>query len=257
MVRERVTGNWLELFTPSGSRIKVLGSPHPRSTRLRLTVAAQGARVSYPYGTHPARVTAFLRENADWLEREIGRLQLARKSRPQLVVGRDTRMPLRGEDVALRWDESPYPRVRREEDAVILSLPRLTPRFLPVARGLLAGFLEERMRRDAARWMTRFVPQLGLAPTGLRVRPMQSQWGSLDTRDRINLDLSLALAPPAALRYVLAHEMAHLKVRDHSPRFWRQVGELDPGWDTQRAWLRDEGAALKMEIERLVADIAD
>ena len=257
MVRERVTGNWLELSTARGNRIKVLGRPHPRSTRLRLTVTAIGARVSYPYGTHPARVSAFLRENAEWLERELERHCLGRKARPALAVGRDTHMPLRGEEVPLRWAEAPFPRVQRDGDAVVLAVPRLTPRFLPVARGLLAGFLEERMRRDVARWMARMVPPLGLAPTGLRIRPMQSQWGSLDTRDRINLDLSLALAPPAALRYVLAHELAHLKVRDHSQRFWRQVGELDPDWDTQRAWLRDEGAVLKLEIQRLVDDIAD
>jgi predicted metal-dependent hydrolase len=255
MVRERVTGNWLELSTASGTRIKVLGNPHPRSKRLRLTVTPGGARVSYPHGTHPARVSAFLRENADWLEREMGRQ--AHKTLPALCVGRDTDMPLRGQRVPLTWVEAPYPRVQREGEAVILALPRLTPRFLPVARGLLAGFLEERMRRDVARWMARMVPQLGLAPTGLRIRPMRSQWGSLDTRDRINLDLSLALAPAPALRYVLAHELAHLKVRNHSPRFWRQVAEIDPAWESQRIWLRDEGLALKLEIERLVADIAD
>jgi predicted metal-dependent hydrolase len=257
MPRERMIGNWLELSTASGVRIQVLGNPHPRSKRLRLTVTARGARVSYPQGTHPARISAFLRENADWLEHQIGRQRETAKPLPQLGVGRDTRMTLRGEDVPLRWAEGPWPRVRRDGEAVVVVLPQLKPRFLPVARGQLAGFLEDRLRHDVARWMPRYVPRLGRAPTGLRVRPMQSQWGSLDSRDRINLDLSLALAPPAALRYVLVHELCHLRHRDHSPRFWRQVDELEPGWEIQRAWLRDHGIALKLEIERLVDDIAD
>ncbi len=257
MAHERSSGSWLEFSTPRGARIRILGGAHPRSTRLRLTVSAGGARISYPHGTHPARVSAFLRENADWLERELERLRLSRRGRPAIAVGRETVMLLRGEEVPLTWTQAPYPRVLRDNDAVVLALPRLTPRFLPVARGLLAGYLEERMRRDVARGLAQMVPQLGLAPTGLRIRPMQSQWGSLDTRDRINLDLSLALAPAAALRYVLAHEMAHLKVRDHSARFWKRVGELDPAWESQRTWLREEGAVLKMELERLVADIAD
>ncbi|GAB3022554.1 MULTISPECIES: SprT family zinc-dependent metalloprotease [Oleiagrimonas] len=258
MVRERVTDNWLELSTASGARIKVLGNAHPRSKRLRLTITPGGARVSYPQGTHPARVSAFLRQHADWLERELGEQRQRLKPLSRLNVGRETEMPLRGRQVPLRWSEGPYPRIQRDaDDAVVLVLPRLQPRFLPVARGLLAAFLEDRIRRDVGRWMPRYVPQLGHAPTALRVRPMQSQWGSLDTRDRINLDLSLALAPAAALRYVLVHELCHLKVRDHSPRFWRQVGELDPGWEAQRAWLRDHGAELKLQIERLVDDIAD
>ena len=101
------------------------------------------------------------------------------------------------------------------------------------------------------------MPQLGLAPTALRIRPMKSLWGSLDTRDRINLDLALALAPPAALRYVLAHELCHLKVRSHAPRFWAQVENLFPDWREQRDWLRVNGATLKAELDRLVGDVAD
>jgi predicted metal-dependent hydrolase len=86
---------------------------------------------------------------------------------------------------------------------------------------------------------------------------MKSLWGSLDTRDRINLDLALALAPPAALRYVLAHELCHLKVRNHSPRFWAHVESIFPDWREQRDWLRQNGATLKAELDRLIADVAD
>src|SRR5574337_1828268 len=69
--------------------------------------------------------------------------------------------------------------------------------------------------------------------------------------------LALALAPPAALRYVLAHELCHLKVRNHSPRFWAQVEHLFPDWHEQRDWLRQHGAILKAELDRLIADVAD
>jgi predicted metal-dependent hydrolase len=113
------------------------------------------------------------------------------------------------------------------------------------------------MRRDVSRWLATYVPLLGLAPTALKIRPMKSLWGSLDTRDRINLDLALALAPSAALRYVLVHELCHLKVRNHSARFWAQVASLYPDWQEQRDWLRVNGGMLKAELDRLVADVAD
>lgn len=47
--------------------------------------------------------------------------------------------------------------------------------------------------------------------------------------------------------------MCHLKVRSHSPRFWARVGELLPGYQAQRDWLREHGAILKAEMERLAA----
>jgi predicted metal-dependent hydrolase len=52
---------------------------------------------------------------------------------------------------------------------------------------------------------------------------------------------------------VLVHEMCHLKVRSHSPRFWIRVASLMPGYQEQRDWLREHGAILKAEMDRLIA----
>ena len=97
----------------------------------------------------------------------------------------------------------------------------------------------------------------GAAPTALRVRSLKSLWGSLDSRDRVTLDLALALAPPAALKYVLVHELCHLKIRNHSPRFWALVSSHIPDWEDQRDWLRSNGQALKAELARLVQGSLD
>lgn len=254
---QHLEGDWLELATVGGSLIRVLKSAHPRARRLRLTITPQGARVTYPVGTHPAQVNAFLRTHADWLEQKLDELNLIVEPLPPLRVGYPCSFPLRGETMALDWAEGAYPRIEAHADGITLVTPRPHTRALPIARGLLASHLESLIRRDVSRWLAAYVPLLGLAPTSLRIRPMKSLWGSLDTRDRINLDLSLALAPPAALRYVLVHELCHLKVRNHSARFWNQVENLLPGWREQRDWLRQHGAMLKAELDRLVADVAD
>lgn len=254
---QHLEGDWLELATASGNSIRVLKSMHPRARRLRLTVTPKGARVTYPHGTHPAQVSAFLRSHAEWLEKKLDELNLICKPLPPLRLGIDTEFPLRGEPTSLTWAEGAYPKVEPFDGGLTLVLPRPHTRALPVARGLLASFFENQMRRDVARWMATYVPQLGLAPTALKIRSMKSLWGSLDTRDRINLDLALALAPPAALRYVLAHELCHLRVRSHSPRFWAQVESIYPEWREQRDWLRQNGSILKAELDRLVADVAD
>lgn len=257
MTRSNAQQDWLELATDSGATLKVLKSAHPRARRLRLTVTPKGARLSYPRGTHPAQVTAFLRQHAGWLEQKLGELRIDHRALPPLRVGRPLPIPLRGETVRIDWEQGCYPRAERRADRLILTLPHLLPRSLPVARGLLASYMESQIRRDISRWMPHYIPQLDAAPTALRIRPLKSLWGSLDTRDRINLDLALGLAPPAALRYVLVHELCHLRVRNHSPRFWQLVGELYPDYRVQRDWLRLNGTQLKLEVERLIADVAD
>jgi predicted metal-dependent hydrolase len=52
------------------------------------------------------------------------------------------------------------------------------------------------------------------------------------------------MAPPAVLRYVVAHELAHLREPNHSARFWRLVESLYGDYAEPRRWLREEAGCL-------------
>jgi predicted metal-dependent hydrolase len=245
--------NYLELSTPTGDTIKVFRQAHPRARRLRLTVTSGGARVSYPEGTHPAQVFAFLRKHANWLERKLDELQLDQAGPPALRAGVPTLIPLRGETTRLAWRDGAYPQVEVDGERLVLSIPKPhNQRALGAARSLLHSYLQAQIRRDVSRILSRHIDELGRAPSGVRIKPLKSLWGSLDSRDRITLDLALALAPPDALKYVVVHELSHLRVRDHSPRFWNLVASLYPEWRDQRDWLKTRGHALKAELARLI-----
>jgi len=56
------------------------------------------------------------------------------------------------------------------------------------------------------------------------------------------------LAPPEIFEYVVVHELCHLRHRNHSPDFWRLVGEHLPDYHHQRVWLRENGASLMMGL---------
>ena len=44
----------------------------------------------------------------------------------------------------------------------------------------------------------------------------------------------------AVIDYVVAHELSHLRVMDHSPRFWETVRTVVPDYPELRAQLKDE-----------------
>ena len=242
--------DWFEVPTDAGV-LRLRRTLHPRARRLRLNVDAGGARLTWPPGTPVAQAQRFVRQNADWLRRKLAELQLPAASQ-RLRVGQPDHLPLRGQSLHLRWRDGRYPALLADDEALHLQLPAHSARPLVLAQRLLRGFLEAELRRDCARALTQLVPRLGLAPSALKVRPLKTLWGSLDTRDCITLDLALALAPPAAARYVLAHELAHLRVRNHSARFWSQVAQLDADYAEQLEWLRRHGAHLKSELLRLL-----
>jgi hypothetical protein len=76
------------------------------------------------------------------------------------------------------------------------------------------------------------------------VRDTVSLWGSCAVNGDLSFCWRLVLAPVHVLDYVVAHEVAHLIVRGHGPRFWHTVERLTPDADAARAWLRRFGTSL-------------
>lgn len=82
-------------------------------------------------------------------------------------------------------------------------------------------------------------------PTKITVRDTSSRWGSCSTSGTISLSWRLAFAPPEIMRYVIIHELAHIKHMDHSPAFWAQVSKLyGEGVGRAKLWLSKNGADL-------------
>ena len=64
------------------------------------------------------------------------------------------------------------------------------------------------------------------------------------SRGTLSFNWRLVLAPPGVLDYVVVHELCHLRVPNHSRRFWALVERHRPHWQQQRKWLRDYGPEL-------------
>jgi predicted metal-dependent hydrolase len=70
------------------------------------------------------------------------------------------------------------------------------------------------------------------------------RWGSCSYKGNLNFAWRLVLAPIESVDYVIAHELAHLEVKNHSKRFWDRVETIYPGYEQYRKWLREHGRFL-------------
>lgn len=74
-------------------------------------------------------------------------------------------------------------------------------------------------------------------PIQIRVRRMARRWGSCTPAGTITLNPRLVQAPSVSIQYVVAHELCHLLIHDHSPRFFRQLERWIPDWEKRRSRL--------------------
>ena len=80
----------------------------------------------------------------------------------------------------------------------------------------------------------------GLYCNSWQTKYMTTRWGTCNTNTRkIWLNLQLAKKPIECLEYVILHELAHLKVRNHSKDFVAIMDQYMPYWRETRRLLND------------------
>ncbi len=67
-----------------------------------------------------------------------------------------------------------------------------------------------------------------LFPKNIKYRNNKSRWGSCSYDDTINLNLNLLKFPANVIEYVVIHELAHIKHKNHSKKFWNLVEKYCP-----------------------------
>ena len=84
----------------------------------------------------------------------------------------------------------------------------------------------------------------GVSYERLVIRCQKTRWASCSRSGTMSFNWRLLLAPEPVLDYVVWHEVCHLSVMDHSPRFWALVRSGCPDYRSHVAWLRRYGGTL-------------
>jgi hypothetical protein len=154
-----------------------------------------------------------------------------------------TVVPYLGEDHSL--DVIPTHKAKRTTVARQACLLRIRLRSdVPVseAETEVRSALEKWYRQQARTYITDRVAALagshGLIYGRVTIRGQKTRWGSCSSKGNLNFNWRLMMVPPAAIDYVIIHEMCHLRELNHSKRFWSMVATYCPDYEYWRQWLK-------------------
>ena len=205
-----------------------------QARRFSLRVSRLDGRVtlSLPARAREAEAMAFLAAQEDWLRRTLSRMEGGQATR----VAPGVALPVEGR--LLRLEPAGGRAIRVEDDRL------LVPGDPAQAGARVAAWLKVLARDRLALASARHAGQVGRSFARLSLRDTRSRWGSCSHEGTLMYSWRLVMAPPEVLDYVAAHEVAHLVEMNHSDAYWAVVERICPGWQRQRAWLRDRGGEL-------------
>lgn len=212
-------------------------------------VSTQGLSIRAPRAVTLAQLEAAIHEKARWIAQK---LQEQRERADQALEQRiawenGAVLPFLGGELRLQL----HPAAPRGGSLLAVG-DGAWALHLPVAQGASAA----QVRAAVAAWWLRharnlfterlrhYAPQLGVQWHSLRLSNARTRWGSAKSDGSIMLNWRLLHCRLPVLDYVVVHELSHLRVMDHSPRFWAVVAEASPDYAALRAELREHASPL-------------
>ena len=205
-------------------------SPRRRSIGIMVTTEGKVV-VTLPRGATQESLARALEKHRAWIEAKVAERQAAWghiKAGEAYFLGEAFRLTvLRGATGAVTLN-GPEIRVPLPEGADLWSR-------------LVAWYAERALTRLQAR-VAHFAASMGLSPGPVELKGWKRRWGECHPDGKLRFNWRLILCPPMVIDYVVVHELAHLKVAGHNPRFWGQVAKVLPDYAARRRWLNREGA---------------
>lgn len=230
-------------------QIELLGRPvcytlrRSRRRTIGLAIDHRGLRVGAPHAASQAAIEALLQQHGAWVIAKLDDWNQRPQAAPVSFV-EGAQWPWLGGLLTLHLAAAAGRRGQaiwsppNAEDAHALTL------CLPAGADVRAYCLRA-LRRRAEEFLGERL-RLGVARAGVPLPPFAlssagSRWGSCSSKGDIRLSWRLMFCPLPIIDYVVAHELAHLKEMNHSPRFWSEVERLCPEWRRWRNELREFG----------------
>jgi predicted metal-dependent hydrolase len=102
------------------------------------------------------------------------------------------------------------------------------------------AWLMRQAKRLFTERLNHFAPTLNVQWRKLSLSSAGTRWGSASADGSIRLNWRLIHYKPTVIDYVVVHELSHLRVMDHSPRFWDTVRAVVPDYAALRSQLKDD-----------------
>lgn len=205
-----------------------------RRLRLRYDERCGLLRLTCPPRMSRRHALAWAAEQKAWVDSQIE----AAGDKEPLVAG--AVIPLAGQDIRLVWaPDAPRTPAIQDGELVCGGPEEAFPRRVE-------AFLKKRALDILSSETADYARRAGAIPRAVSIGDAGTRWGSCSSAGRIRFNWRLILAPAAARRFVVAHEVAHLVHLNHGVEFKRLEAALFEGdVSAARALLRRHGPRLK------------
>ncbi len=238
--KEQIPAGETREITVKGKVIPYTVRRSTRATRLSIKVHTdRSVEVVTPVAATVTDIEHLLSAKAEWVYSHV--MSDARPVAVRRSFCDGEVYPLLGGTLTLKVTRGfPAVSVVKEGDFLKVGLPGGTPAALEqkTLRRAVEYTLKNETYGVVSPLVTHYTAMFGVVVPPIIVRNARRKWGSCNGRKKLLFSTHLCMLPPHLVHYVVAHEVCHMVVMDHSDRFWSALQVIMPDCRERAAELR-------------------
>ena len=214
--------------------IQLLIKKNKLSKNYKLTFDKKNLRglVSIPNYVSFKSGLEFANENVKWLYKEINKIL------PLVFIKHNTSLLVMGERMKIIFKEDNFNKVYIKNNTIIV-VSRKDGHKKIFKKWIVSQVLDQ-----SKNYVDIISKSLDLNIKALKISNSFNYWGSCNSAGIIHLNWRLIFAPTKILKYIIVHELCHLKEFNHTKNFWLLVKRFCPDYKNQILWLKKNDSYL-------------
>ena len=208
--------------------IQLLIKKNKLSKNYKLTFDKKNLRglVSIPNYVSFKSGLEFANENVEWLYKEIN------KFLPIVLIKHNASLLIMGKRMKIIFEEDNFNKVYIKNNKIIIVS------YKDGHKKIFKKWIVRQILNQSKNYVGIISKSLDLNIKALKISNSFNYWGSCNSAGIIHLNWRLIFAPTKILKYVIVHELCHLKEFNHTKNFWTLVKRFCPDYKNQILWLK-------------------
>ena len=214
--------------------IQLLIKKNKLSKNYKLTFDKKNLRglVSIPYYVSFKSGFEFANENVKWLYEEINKIL------PLVPIKHNTSLLIMGKRMKIIFEEDNFNKVNIKNNKIIIISNK------DGHKKIFKKWIVCQILNQSKNYVDIISKSLDLNIKAIKISNSFNYWGSCNSAGIIHLNWRLIFAPTKILKYIIVHELCHLKEFNHTKNFWLLVKKFCPDYKNQILWLKKNDSYL-------------
>jgi len=219
-------------FGNSVVRYKIRRSNRRKTSEI--VVSKSGVDIITPKTKSDIKINHLVQKHVRWIYQK--KLKVKEEKRTKISFQNGSQLPYLGKYyqlvvVHVKEDDS----FRLEKTKFVVKVTKLSKNRV---RNMYYHWTKQMALPILKKEVSKYARKLNVPINDIAVKNHKSKWGSISKNGKMNFNQNLIRAPIKIIDYVVAHEVCHLKIPNHSSEFWELLYSIMPDYQERKDWLR-------------------